>query len=255
MTIILAKIQGKTGHFDTELKVFTERAWTTAESLRFEKYQFTHRAKVSTSIVGEEKKAYIERPFLRQYFLFLEALKELDPNVDEEKILINHSNGMCFYKGHNYGLVYPKKWLNLIQKKEKDIDFFFSGYKNLKSPNTREWVFDYESPKSKIFYSDRGRNIPRNYFDNEFFELMSRSKFALCPQGYPHKWTYRFFEATLCRAIPVLIKKDIVPIYSGFKYLIHDENSKKTISLKYFDEIANFNYKLALKKLFIKKII
>lgn len=196
-----------------------------------------------------------ERPFLRQYILFYEALQEVYKTVKEDRIVVDHSNGDCYYKDKNYGLIYPRKWIDYIKKEKegqnKDIRFFFSGYQDPIEPNLRNWIFEYEGEDSMISFSPKGRLIPRNRFDKDFFICMCRAQFALCPQGYPYKWTYRFFEATLCKAIPIVSLDDIIPEYEGFKYFIHGQDLS---SYEYSEEIAEYNYNLALERLFLPQV-
>ncbi len=40
-------------------------------------------------------------------------------------------------------------------------------------------------------------------WDDEYYQLLGKSQFALCPSG-DFVWTYRVFEAALCGAIPVV---------------------------------------------------
>jgi hypothetical protein len=63
--------------------------------------------------------------------------------------------------------------------------------------------------------SRRGRHFPGKSWDEEYFKLLSRSQFVLCPSG-DHVWTYRFFEAALCGALPIVEKT--CDAYSGFRY-------------------------------------
>lgn len=67
-----------------------------------------------------------------------------------------------------------------------------------------------------IIDSRRGRNPRTKSWDDRYFDLLANSQFALCPNG-DHVWTYRFFEAALCGAIPIV--EDITPIYADFTYL------------------------------------
>jgi hypothetical protein len=187
------------------------------------------------------------RPFLRQYHLFLEALQEEFEVVDETKIIIDHSNGDCYYNRKNYGLKYPKSWIDNFVRIEKDLNFFFSGFYNDEAKEKRDWVNEYKDKDSIIEYSNRGRTIPRNFFDKEFFDKMLRSKFALCPAGHPYKWTYRFYEATLCGAIPILKESDIIEDYDGYKFYIHSPEMK----YEYDEKMVKYNYLLSLKRLFI----
>jgi hypothetical protein len=45
----------------------------------------------------------------------------------------------------------------------------------------------------------------RDYFDEEYFRLMSESEFTLCPAG-DAPWSMRFYEAILAGSIPILEK-------------------------------------------------
>lgn len=201
-----------------------------------------------------DNRTKVERPFTRQYYLFVEALLEAFGDVEESEVLIDHSTGHCHYRGVEYGLTYPRKWIDLIRTKEKDVDFFFSGFLNRERPELRGWVNEYAGEKSVIFFSDNGRRIPRYFFDCNFFGLMSRSKFALCPQGHPYKWTYRFYEAALCRSVPVLREDDLVPDYMDYKFVVHDgKRSPEDILREEREEITEYNYSLALERLFLKE--
>jgi hypothetical protein len=188
-----------------------------------------------------------ERPFLRQYFLFKQALEEKYETIDEYDILVDHSNGNCYYKDNKFGVIYPKSWIDLFTNGVKSIDYFFSGYVNPNSPNLRDWVLGYSNKNSVINFSNRGRTISRDLFDNDFFGIMKNSKFSLCPQGYPYKWTYRFYEAILCKSIPILTEDDIVDEYLDYKFYIHNN----LFHYEYNNDIVNHNYQIALTKLFL----
>jgi hypothetical protein len=67
-----------------------------------------------------------------------------------------------------------------------------------------------------VFWSsDRGRHFPGKSWDDDYHALLARSQFVLCPSG-DHVWSYRFFEAALCGAIPI-VEQDC-PAYEGFTY-------------------------------------
>ena len=54
--------------------------------------------------------------------------------------------------------------------------------------------YDFKAPK---FMKNK------NYFDKKYYEYMSNSKFCLCPAG-DLMWSMRFYEALLCRCIPII---------------------------------------------------
>ena len=67
----------------------------------------------------------------------------------------------------------------------------------------------------------------RNSFDNKYYEIMSKSKFTLCPAG-DCPWSMRFYEALLCKSIPIVnnsLKHGIRKKKLDYKYyLTTDEN-------------------------------
>jgi hypothetical protein len=65
-----------------------------------------------------------------------------------------------------------------------------------------------------IASNKRGREFPLKAWDDEYFRTMSRAKFVLCPRG-DHAWTYRFFEATMCGAIPLV--EEPCALYASFR--------------------------------------
>ena len=149
---------------------------------------------LETSNLHRRNKYTGERPFLRQYHLFKQPLEEKYRVIDEYDIVVNHSNGKCYYKNIEFGLTYPISWLKLFKSNEKLIDYFFSGYLNPNSTQLRNWVLDYNDKNSIINFSNRGRTIPRDLFDTYFFDTMSHSKFCLFPQGYPFRFTKKFWS-------------------------------------------------------------
>lgn len=95
-----------------------------------------------------------------------------------------------------------------------------------------------------IFWSStRGRTFPIKAWDDEYFQLLSNSKFILCPNG-DFIWTYRFFESILCGAIPII--EDYCELYEGFRYKTFKDNLKE---LEWNQEDAGYNYELCVKRL------
>lgn len=72
-----------------------------------------------------------------------------------------------------------------------------------------------------VFWSSsRGRHFPGKSWDDDYHQLLANSRFVLCPSG-KYSWTYRFFEAALCGAVPVIEK--VCPAYEGFYFRMMDE--------------------------------
>jgi hypothetical protein len=66
-----------------------------------------------------------------------------------------------------------------------------------------------------VWSSNRGRCLPTKIWDPSYFNFLADSQFVLCPDG-DFVWTYRFFEAIMCGAIPII--QNYSPIYEGFKF-------------------------------------
>jgi len=66
-----------------------------------------------------------------------------------------------------------------------------------------------------VWSSERGRRFPTKAWDAEYFQLLADSEHVLCPSGDYH-WSYRFFEACLCGAVPIV--EQASPLYEGFRY-------------------------------------
>lgn len=54
-----------------------------------------------------------------------------------------------------------------------------------------------------VINSLRGRQSNNKYWDEKYYELLSKYKFSFCPPG-DFKWTYRYYESLLLGVIPVV---------------------------------------------------
>jgi hypothetical protein len=131
-------------------------------------------------------------------------------------------------------LLYPRSWIDAVNAmpSEKTYDYSFIG--TLYRPETwphRAWILDFveqrftdksyfllseDSPEHiRLGSFDRTgidtdvfvpKNVPwldRAYFNAAFYRILRASQFALCPMG-DAPWSMRFFEAILCRSIPIV---------------------------------------------------
>ena len=71
-----------------------------------------------------------------------------------------------------------------------------------------------------VWSSERGRRFPTKAWDEEYFTMLADSEHVLCPSGDYH-WSYRFFEACLCGAVPIV--EETSPLYEGFRYKLMTE--------------------------------
>jgi len=107
-----------------------------------------------------------------------------------------------------FTLIFPKFLLNY--KATKDIEMLFVGFKNNKRID-----FLKKFNNATIIFTNKGRDIKTKVKDEEYFNLMSKAKFVLCPNG-DFIWTYRFFEAILFQAIPII--EDYSELYKDYKF-------------------------------------
>lgn len=98
-----------------------------------------------------------------------------------------------------------------------------------------------------IIPSTIGRYFPKKAWDDQYYDQMANSKFVLCPNG-DFVWTYRFFEAILCGAIPII--EGEAEIYNGFHYF---KLSDSLNNMEYNEEIARMNFEHARNFLTIDK--
>lgn len=87
--------------------------------------------------------------------------------------------------------------------------------------------------------------VERNYFDKRYYTTLLQSKFVLCPAGDAN-WSIRFYEAILCKAIPILeLKKH--GQRTSFEARLDFEFYKVDDVHIYDEDIVERNYKKLLK--------
>ena len=129
-------------------------------------------------------------------------------------VKIDHEKPSVTFSEQVKILVFPK---SMIRQEEKTIDYFFQGL-----TDTRD-EFIKKFPNALIVKSDNGRVFPEKAYDKEYFDKMAKTKFALIPNGVSFPWSYRFFEAVMSCAIPII--EEPIPLYDGYKYfLINDKH-------------------------------
>jgi hypothetical protein len=173
-------------------------------------------------------------------------------------------------------LLYPRSWVDSVNQMsgEKKYDYSFIG--TLYRPETypqRSWILDFakrrftdrsyfllseDSPEHELLGSfDRtGRdtdtfvpkNVPwleRDHFNAAFYRILRASEFSLCPEG-DAPWSMRFFEAILCRSIPIVSSlrhtgRNKVELSIGYKVFFPDDEHV------YDSDIAEYNYRLFIE--------
>lgn len=140
-----------------------------------------------------------------------QALTEQGRN---ESFTFDHSTPWVEVSGKRYTLVFPRS-LFLPIDFDRPIESLFIG----KMTPSRETFLKKCAPCT-IVPSMRGRDEQTKANDTSYWEAMRMAKFAPCPNG-DFTWTYRFFEACICGAIPII--EDFAECYSGFKFYRADE--------------------------------
>ncbi|PRD42552.1 hypothetical protein C5748_15740 [Phyllobacterium phragmitis] len=110
-------------------------------------------------------------------------------------------------------------------------------------------IADYVGTENvKIYMSDQGRVFPRKSWNTGYYDLLLNSKFVLCPSGdFKNNgiaWTYRFFEAVICGALPVV--EEPCDAYEGFRYRLMNAPLE---SLQWSRADAKHNFDLAQQRL------
>jgi len=144
--------------------------------------------------------------------LFLQEIR-LKQALDEKGIYlhysIDHITPKTIVGDKEYPLVFPRFLINADQP--KTIDMLFIG---LITDKRKEWLKQF--PDATVINSFNGRDDRTKPLDKWYFEEMAKAKFVLCPNG-DFTWTYRFFEAILCGAIPII--QNYCSLYAGYYYI------------------------------------
>lgn len=96
-----------------------------------------------------------------------------------------------------------RMWLDgFIKKHFSENSYLQFTDRNTKAHYVPLGAFDYTLARQGFV----PKEVPvdqRNMFDQHYYEVMCRTQFALCPAG-DVLWSMRFYEALMCKAIPVL---------------------------------------------------
>lgn len=170
-----------------------------------------------------------------QTFYFYAAL--IEQGIPTDDAHVDHFSGRCFHpRIGQRGLVFPVAHVNKIRslQKEKGSTYFFMGNLNQAS---RDWVLAYPN----VHHSSYGRDTRLKYtFHKEYFDSLSRSRYGLSPTG-DCPWSYRFFEAVLCDAIPVIGKNEVDIYANDFLFYRHESIGPWT------KEIVEHNFSIFCK--------
>ena len=122
--------------------------------------------------------------------------------------------------------------------------FSFSGLIDQKRRAVLDaWTRSQNGAEIEIHESSAGRQFPEKAWDPAYCDQLTQSQFVLCPAG-DYVWSYRFFEAIFCGAIPIAEQE--CTAFEGFEYQLLTDDAR---SLAWSAEIAEGNYAYALKSL------
>lgn len=190
---------------------------------------------------------------MMQYQLLELALRE--EGLTDCNINIDHKTGYSTVNGVKVFLKYPRSYLNKISKldQSKTINYSFKGGLTFSKSDVdrTEVLKDYMNRDDcKIIETYYGiKRTEKTEFDESYYQLLSNSKFSLCPNwagtqwDHEHAWTYRFIESCFTKSIPIIFEnqrlgkdftKDIFFYWSKENHI-------------YNIEIAENNYKKAIK--------
>lgn len=148
-------------------------------------------------------------------------------------------------------LVFPVAMVNFCEANWKNANrkIIFSGLITDKRKESLENWLEYickykvdikdsfKNEKIEISFSSRGRELPVKAWDQEYYDKLLENQFALCPDG-DFIWTYRFFEAVMCGAIPII--ENTCSLYTNFK--CYDMKTPLD-EIVYDQEMVNHNIK------------
>ena len=179
----------------------------------------------------------LEINFSEKYQLFYlkKAINEYILKYDDKtkkKIIENliiredHINGCNYINNIRIPIIFPLYIKNYIYSlgKRKYLNYFYQGT----IVGTKTWITKYiNKNKTIINKSLRGRTQMKYDIDKRYYDLMSKSKFTLCPTEWgknTKSWTYRFFEAIMSLSIPIL-EKNSNDMYKKYYFFYYDEDN------------------------------
>lgn len=177
-----------------------------------------------------------------QYILFEKALIESGIKLVDTRIDV--ATAKCYNDGIEYNVIFPKEYLHKINniKCSKTFDYNFRG----RYMKVREWILPYSNFEHNcVLFTQQGQDIEKEsayFFDQDYYQIIASSKFTLCPAG-DYLWSYRFFEACLCKSIPIIESNEKMDnTMLGYKFYHNNDNHI------YREDWVNHNYELVKKQ-------
>lgn len=177
---------------------------------------------------------------LLQQVHFEQAMAEECWGMTGRDMEVQHREARNVLDGCSVGIIFPRSLISYcscgVWNTNKPISYYFSGIQN--SARKGSWLMSYiNETDAKVYFTVNGRFVRKNtgLYDYPYYDKLMASRFALAPDGdFP--WTYRFLEAVMTGAIPVVSKR-LVPEEQelGYEYcealqpceLIEDEEKRR----------------------------
>jgi pyruvyltransferase len=210
----------------------------TPYTVKFDFDTYYNYIKTSLSALSTSVVRYTGCEMLQEFY----AKKFIEETMEKkyQNLSINHILGTTTINNQIYGLIFPPSMISMISglSKEKRYEYYFKGL----ITDSRKWVYDFQTPSSFIQTSTYGRDPSKKYaYDMDYYTNMSLSKFVICPIG-GCPWSYRFFEAIMCFAIPIMEKDTTDKYCKDYTYFEVGD------TYIYSHDVALKNYTIFLEK-------
>lgn len=161
---------------------------------------------------------------LLQEHFFRKALDE--SMLRAMRVRVDHAQGICMNDGVAYPITFPRSMLAHVaqfhvEPGARTHRYFFRGHRTQR----KQWVWDHYADRTdaSVTVSERGRDPQQKYtLDDAYYRDMCNAQFVLTPTDV-YAWSYRLFEAIMCRAIPVLHDDEVDHFASRFHVYRHSE--------------------------------
>lgn len=170
--------------------------------------------------------------------------------------------------------IYPRRFYKAVEEIgwNKSLDYCFIGAFKIDAATVarRSWIIPFIKAnfgeQSYLQFTDRAtrrdheslgafdytlratgfvpKEVPigqRNRFDEHYFRIMCASRFVLCPGG-DENWSMRFYEALMCKAIPVLL--DRTPFRTEYEARLPYKYALAGEKMEYSIDWVEHNYRL-----------
>lgn len=186
------------------------------------------------------------------------ACPDIDERVAPTALLFPRSyveavEAMHRTKAHDYSFMGTLYRPEIFEYRRWILDFAASRFTDrsylLLSDGAGEHVrlgaFDHTGDRKDVFIPKEVPFDERAYFNPPYFEALRRTEFALCPAG-DQPWSMRFFEAVLCRSIPIVSDprhsgRNRVERAIGYHFALRDDEHV------YREDLVEENFQLFLR--------